>query len=42
MHMNNEKHYQVNCARTLSYNLVAIMKAATALIAVSSPSIITP
>ena len=28
--------------RTLSYNLVAIMKAATALIVVSSPSIITP
>ena len=27
--------------RTLSYNLVTIMKAATALIVVSSPSIIT-
>ena len=28
--------------RTLSYNLVAIMKAATALIVVSSPCIVTP
>ena len=28
--------------RTISYNLVAIMKAATALTVVSSPSIITP
>ena len=28
--------------RTLSHNLVVIMKAATALIVVSSPSIITP
>ena len=44
IHIGNDTHTIVRwiVRRTFSYNLVAIMEAATALIVVSSPSIITP